>query len=47
MAVGLPLRNMHTPVEIVALKDITRTGELLAEFVAGLNAKFMSTLIWD
>jgi endoglucanase len=47
MAIGLPLRHMHTPVEVVALADITRTGELLAEFVAGLNAKFLSTLTHD
>ena len=47
MIVSLPVRNMHTPVEIVALKDITRAGRLLAEFAAGLKADFLETLVWD
>jgi putative aminopeptidase FrvX len=44
---GIPTRNMHTPVEMVALKDIRRAGRLLAEFVAGLEADFMQTITWD
>jgi len=44
---GIPMRNMHTPVELVALKDIRRAGRLLAEFVAGLKADFMQTITWD
>ncbi len=47
MLVSIPLRNMHTPVEVVALKDISRTGRLLAEFIAGLPADFLATLGWD
>ncbi len=47
MVLGLPLRYMHTPVEMVALKDIARIGRLLAEFVAGLDANTMNTLTWD
>jgi endoglucanase len=45
--VSIPLRNMHTPVEIVSLKDIQRTGRLLAEFVAGLPGDFLETLSWE
>jgi len=45
--VSIPLKYMHTPVEIVSLKDIRRAGRLLAEFVAGLNAEFMDGLSWD
>lgn len=45
--VGIPLKYMHTPVEMVSLRDIERTGRLLAEFVAGLGANFMETLAWD
>jgi tetrahedral aminopeptidase len=41
MVLGIPLRYMHTPVEVVALKDIQRAGRLLAEFIAGLGADFM------
>lgn len=45
--ISLPLRNMHTPVEVIALRDIERTGRLLAEFIAGLPADFMNTLTLD
>jgi endoglucanase len=38
---------MHTPVEMVTMKDITRTGRLLAEFAAGLEPDFMEQLKWD
>ena len=47
VVLGIPLRYMHTPVEMVALKDITRTGRLLAEFVAQLDVNFMDKLTWD
>jgi endoglucanase len=43
----IPLRYMHTPVEVVSMKDIQRTGRLLAEFVAGLDEKFMDELKLD
>jgi endoglucanase len=47
MVIGIPLRYMHTPVEMVAIKDITRAGRLMAEFIASLDADFMSKLTWD
>jgi putative aminopeptidase FrvX len=47
MVISIPLRYMHTPVEMVAMKDITRTGRLLAEFIAGLDENFMEKLTWD
>jgi endoglucanase len=47
MLVMFPLRYMHTPVEMVSLKDIARAGRLLAEFAAGLDDTFMSSLKWD
>jgi putative aminopeptidase FrvX len=47
LCVSIPLRNMHTPVEVAALKDITRTGRLLAEFAASLDDGFMQTLSLD
>jgi endoglucanase len=47
MLVSIPLRYMHTPVELVALKDIQRAGRLLAEFVASLEADFMNQIAWD
>ncbi|MBI3762405.1 MAG: M20/M25/M40 family metallo-hydrolase [Chloroflexi bacterium] len=45
--VGIPLRNMHTPVEVVSIKDVSRTGRLVAEFLAGLDGNFLDTVKWD
>jgi endoglucanase len=44
---GIPIRYMHTPVEMVALKDIQRAGRLIAEFIVGLKPDFMNTITWD
>jgi endoglucanase len=45
--IGIPLRYMHTPVEMVSLKDIHRTGRLLAEFVARIEPDFVQKINWD
>lgn len=45
MVVCIPIRYMHTPVEMVAIKDISRTGYLLAEFISSLDENFMQKLI--
>jgi endoglucanase len=47
MVIGIPLRYMHTPVEMVAMKDIRRAGHLLAEFIANLDANFVNHIRWD
>jgi len=47
MVLGIPLRYMHTPVEMVSMKDIARTGRLLAEFAAALDEEFLDKLVWD
>ena len=44
---GIPIRYMHTPVEMVALKDIQRAGRLLAEFIAGLEPDFLRSIAWE
>ena len=44
---SIPIRYMHTPVEMVMLKDIRRAGRLLAEFIAALEPDFISTITWD
>jgi putative aminopeptidase FrvX len=30
---GIPVRNMHTPVEVVSLQDIERTSQLIVHFI--------------
>ena len=47
MTVSIPLRYMHSPVEMVSLQDIARTGRLLAEFAVQLDSGFMDQLTWD
>jgi len=47
MLVEIPLRNMHTPVEVISLRDITRTGQLLTEFALCLDGDFVQQLGWD
>ena len=44
---GMPIRNMHSPVETTDLEDIRRTGRLLAEFIRHLDEEFISKLTWD
>lgn len=44
---GIPIRNMHTPVEIVALKDIERAARLVAEFIEGLDDGALDKLALD
>ncbi len=46
MVVSIPLRYMHTPVEMVSLKDVRRAGRLLAEFVATLETE-TPWLTWE
>ena len=47
MILSIPLRYMHTPVEMVTLKDIHRTGLLLAEYIARLTPDFVNQIRWD
>jgi putative aminopeptidase FrvX len=47
MVIGIPLRYMHTPVEMVSYKDIQRTGRILAEFIAALDVDFLEKITWD
>ncbi len=39
---SIPLRNMHSPVETLDLKDIERCGRLLAHFICALDEDFVA-----
>ena len=39
--ISIPLFYMHTPCEVVSLKDITRTTRLISLFIANLNTKML------
>ncbi len=41
---SIPLRNMHSPVETLDLKDIERCGRLLAHFICALDEGFVDEL---
>lgn len=45
--VEFPIRYMHTPVEVVSVKDIQRAGRLLAEFIVTLEEDFADTIVWE
>lgn len=45
--ISIPIRNMHSPVETLDLRDIERSGRLLAQFIATLEPDFFSTSGWD
>jgi endoglucanase len=47
MIISIPLRYMHTPVEMLHVKDISRTARLVAEFITGLDDNFMDKLSWE
>jgi endoglucanase len=42
--IGIPLRNMHTMVEVVDMADVERSGRLMAEFIARLDEQFLDKL---
>lgn len=45
--INVPIRNMHSPVEMADLSDIKRAGRLLAAFIASLEDDFLATIAWD
>jgi endoglucanase len=47
MLIGIPLRYMHTAVEVIAVRDMQRAGRLMAEFISELKPDFMSTISWE
>ncbi len=47
IVISIPIRYMHTPVEVVATKDIQRTARLLTEFIVALDDDFLEKIVWD
>ncbi|MDQ7027257.1 MAG: M42 family metallopeptidase [Anaerolineae bacterium] len=47
LLLSIPIRNMHSPVETLHLRDIERTGRLMAQFIASLDNDFLSAIAWD
>lgn len=47
IVIGLPLRYMHTPVEMVNMKDISRIARLIAEFITRLDEKMLEDAAFD
>jgi putative aminopeptidase FrvX len=47
LVLSIPIRYMHTPVEMVGMMDIQRAGRLLAGFVASLEMDFLQGWNWD
>lgn len=47
IGLGIPIRYMHTPVEVVSLKDIRRVGRLVAEFLSSISSDFLNKLELD
>ncbi|HEY8485834.1 MAG TPA: hypothetical protein VIL11_00435 [Limnochordales bacterium] len=43
--VSVPLRYMHSPVEVVDVEDVRQAGRLLAHFCAELDAEFARSLL--
>jgi len=43
---SIPLANMHTPVEAVDMRDVRRTGKILARFCMESDAEFVEGLKW-
>jgi len=41
---SVPLRNMHSPVEIISVKDVKRTARVLAAFITSLDEETISKL---
>jgi len=47
MVIGIPVRYMHSAVEMVCMKDIERAGRLLVEFIKTLKTDYINQIVWD
>jgi endoglucanase len=44
--IGIPIRNMHSPVEVADLQDVSRTVRLLSTFLAETDRTFVDQLVF-
>jgi putative aminopeptidase FrvX len=44
--IGIPLTNMHTPSEVVDVRDVQRAGRWLATFITGLEPAFLDDIAY-
>jgi endoglucanase len=42
--ISIPLRYMHSPIEVVSPNDVERAGRLMAYFIADLNEAFLAEM---
>ncbi len=47
MIVSIPIKYMHTPVEVVQIRDVQRIARLLSGFIENLDEDFIDALKWD
>lgn len=47
MVLSIPIRYMHSPVEMVGLKDIQRAGRLIARFSESLDENTLREITWE
>lgn len=43
---GIPIRNMHSAVETLNLRDVKRVGRLMAEVITTLDDAFLDKIAW-
>lgn len=42
--ISIPLKNMHTPIEMVSIKDIRRAARIISEFILSVDEHFLPLL---
>lgn len=47
MVISIPIRNMHTAVELIYLADILQAGRLIAELIENADHNLLSKLHWE
>ena len=47
IVIGIPLKYMHTPVEMINLNEIKRAAKLLTAIAEALDEQFLKEISWD